>query len=340
MQQNNVYSEINKVAAGSQQEVQQQVHAWADSWQEEDHEKCFRLAVQLRKNGRKREAFEAGKYLTMKSPSLKSYNIYLASAYDLFLVDAISIEELNEIFDEAWCFYEYQEFEPNITATLMKCCNRLIDEKRVDRTRFDELYHKYTSKQDRPNSFITVQYFKRLAADGAVERIAKLYDQLPPELKANKSIVRIYKKYADPPAAPRLPGDGKRPKVITMISDQGSLLELTELLRNFPLIVKTVDIASPSLTDQLNQNTYQASAAILMLNRENADSINAQLSWSFAAGYCVHKFSRANMAILVSESSLMQDSYLRPLLETLSVSECKNGVEFFQILGGRGIIFA
>lgn len=63
-----------------------------------EQEQQFLEAVRLRKEGCTKDAFEVGKVLVQNHPSLKSYNIYLASAYDLLTKKRIKSCRIQENF--------------------------------------------------------------------------------------------------------------------------------------------------------------------------------------------------------------------------------------------------
>ena len=256
-----------------------------------EQEQQFLEAVRLRKEGCTKDAFGIGRVLTQNSPSLKSHNIYLASAYDLLVKNELEVAEFKEIFDAAFEFYKQATFERNLAATLLKCCNYLIDRGIVEIALFDDIYNKGTAEENESNSYIMVQYFRRLIADGKEQQVQVVFDRLPHSIKTNYSLLNALKGlkslrvFADPNGNVKI--DSDKLTRITVVADIDHLKYIQELLCDFSLVLRPIDIASDDLVSELNRNTYKASKAIFVIPNLDSISEEALPLWTFAMGYCI-----------------------------------------------------
>ena len=153
-----IHKEVFRVLNMSPDERKNQYQQWIENATEEGYLKCFYLAIQLRKKRFNEEAFAVSEALTAKNPSLQSYNMYLISASDLNSKMELDFSELKSIFEKAWEFSKGKEYEPNIVATMLKCCNRLIEHGLSTPTIFDEIYSNWGEAANQNNSFILAQY--------------------------------------------------------------------------------------------------------------------------------------------------------------------------------------
>lgn len=159
------HKEVFNVLNLSPDERTKQYQQWLESATEEGYLKCFYFVIQLRKKRFNQEAFNISKALTEKNPSLQSFNMYLISAADLNNKGELGLSELKSIFEQAWAFSREKEYEPNIVATMLKCCNRLIEHGLSTPDLFDEIYSHWDEATAQNNSFILTQYYTRLLAD-------------------------------------------------------------------------------------------------------------------------------------------------------------------------------
>lgn len=347
MEQNmlDVRKEVSTVLGLSVEQRKAIYQDWAQSDIEENHEKCFLLATRLRKLGQKQEAYEASGYLTSKKPSLKSYNIYLASAYNLTIDKELSSEELKGIFLQAYEFYMEKDFEQNIAATLLKVSNFLISLDCVERETFDRVYLKCPDEYKYGNSFIAVQYLRRLIADKRDSDAIQAYEKLSAEVRKNRSIVQIMKRCESCESATNSnisyisrPVNKQQPKRITLISDGDLLPRLEEILSAFSFDLQLVDISSTDLIERLNQRTYKASIAVLILRNDSYLLEQTQANWLFTIGYCVHKFSKGNVVAFVQNLNDPSKQLLKHFLEVLGAVDYQNDVTILTELGRRNII--
>lgn len=320
---------------------------WAQSGNAEKCEKCFMLAMRMRKMGNKREAFAASEYLTEKAPSLKSYNIYLASAYDLTMGKELSFDDLENIFLQAIEFYMGKDFEPNITATLLKTCNLLLSVGKSNRETFEKIYQKCPDEFKRGNSFIAAQYLKRLIGDKRRQKAIQEYESLLPEVRTHRSIVQIMKQCelpscGLPPLSSKEPNirfaNAQRVKRITLITDHNLLEKLSSVLSAFSFDLQIVDIQSEDLVEKLNQRTYKSVMALLVLTEEALKPERLQANWLFTIGYCVHKFSKNNIAVFAQNYNDYKDSNLGPFLALVNAVDYANDVTILTELGRRNVL--
>lgn len=337
-----LYREISQVMEYDPDQLREYYRVLADNTSTEANDRCFFLAVQLRKAGKKDVAYEVSKYLTESHASLKSYNIYLASTYDLTVAKKLDIYVLKDVFDSAWKFYADKEFEPNITATLLKCCNYLIDSNLVDKTEFDRIYGKCPESEKYKNSFIITQYFKRLIAEGNRQQVINIFATLSPKLKGNKTLLQLKKSCES--GRPFIEGGNtsgntfKRTNRITVISDSEYIQSITKILSSFSIDMNVVDINSADIIETLNQNTYKATIAIIVMHPKQEDSDCDLTNWAFILGYCVHKFSKNNMLLFAENSIKFETTPLASTLKMFDVIDYTTELDFITKLGNRGII--
>lgn len=316
----------------------------AKSENPDDREKCFLIASRLRKKGYTAQAFLASELLSTLYPSLKSYNIYLISAYDLTYKGEKKVEELSEVFQKAWAFYQKESFEPNITATLLKCCNYLIQnaakgerknelEELLDT--FSKIYNKCPDEEKNKNSFIIAQHFRRLIADGQKEQALSEFNQLLPELQNNRTLCNIIN-YVDLEDKKKIHFNStlaKESKKWTLVSVKGELAELKEMLESFSIIVSQVEIQSENLAENLNQSTYRAEKAIIIVPK-SSDSSNME-RWAFALGYCIHKFGKSNTIVFIDRDVKINDG---SILNFYKPTAFKDQWDLIKQLGSFGFI--
>ena len=306
----------------------------------DDNETCFLLAIQLRKIGRKEEAYQASKALSTYNPNWKSYNIYLASAYDLTTKKELSNEELNAVFTAALNFYFKAGYEVNLAATLLKCCNYLISEGLSDNTVFERIYGTIPEEDRNNNSFIISQYFKRLIAENLANEVLEHYQQLLPELKGNKAILNIIRaipretaEVADGPKASYAEINRK----ITIISDEENARKYSDLLKNFSLTAAAVDLFSDDIIENLNKATHKSTTAILIVTQEVRQHLQFQNAFSFALGFCTHKFGRNSVKVFEHES--VEEISLN-ILHNFEVFHFTADIDFLTLLGQLKLIGA
>ena len=310
MRNTDLWSQVNEIIDAGIETYRPEYERLAKSSDPEDQEKCFLIASRLRKRGYTAQAFLASGLLSHFFPSLKSYNIYLISAYDLTYKGEKEVAELWRVFQETWDFYQNESFEPNLTATLLKCCNYLIQnaaENGADNTAkalsdtFASIYNKCPDEEKSQNSFIIAQRFRRLIADGQKEQVVLEYKQLSSELQSNRTLCKIIN-HLDAESGKKSRSHAslaRESKKWTVISVQEELTELTEVLESFSILVSQVEIRSERLAEDLNQSTYQSEKAILIIPK-GADGIHME-RWAFALGYCIHKFGTGNTFVLVDQ---------------------------------------
>ena len=335
-----LYKEINQVVEGTSEYIREYYVPLADSANVEENNKCFALAVQLRKAGKKSLSYEVSKYLTEKHASLKSYNIYLASTYDLTITKDIEIDVLKVVFDAAWKFYAKEEFEPNITATLLKCCNYLIELHKASEAEFEEIYNKCPENERLNNSFIVTQYFKRLIAKKQFQQVIDIYMSLPPKLKNNKTLIQLRKSCENGNAfldSRNVSGNAsKRSNKITIISRSEYIESIAKILDNFSIDTNVVNINSIDIIESLNQNTYKSTIAILVIPKESTES--DLIKWTFVLGYCVHKFSKNNMILFVEGENKVETKSFSAILKMFEKFDYTSELNFVKKLGNLGII--
>lgn len=335
-----LYEKMWAIINGPRENAPVEWHALATSNNQDDNETCFLLTVQLRKHGRKKESFEASKELSAHNPSVKSYNIYLASAYDLTSNDELSIDELKKIFMMARTFYLENGYEVNLAATLLKCCNYLISKGLSNNEEFESIYSIIPDEDRTQNTFIISQYYRKLISDGLTEKVLEHYRQLLPELKENRSISNIVKKIQRP--AENGTNITKAPKAemtrkITIISDQETAQKYSTLLANFSLVVTYVDIYSDDIIDNLNKAIHKSATAIIIVTKETVNQSQFCDVFPFVLGFCAHKFGR-------SEVKVFQDERVTELkhniLKNFEINCFNNDTEFLTLLGRLKLIGA
>lgn len=306
-----------------------------------EQEEQFAVAVRMRRAGKIKEAFESSEALSHTTPSLKSYNIYLASAYDLVNKGKLEKDDLKKIFNEALDFYMPYPFEQNIAATLLKCCNFLIDQNMADRQVFDKIYDKGSSEQNENNSYIITQLFKRLITDGEDEKVLDIYERLSIDLQSNPVLRKVLKtsKIINGSLESHSSSKANKKKTcVTIISDSDHLRFMKELLGDFSMILKSIDIKSEDLVSEMNRGTYQSSKAILILPTTSVLEDDYLQSWMFIMGYCIHKFGKNNI-ILLCESIVPEfDSNCETLSKFVEVNTYENELEIIKILGRCKVI--
>lgn len=348
MRNTDLLRQINEIIDAGADTYRPEYEKLAKSSNPEDQEKCFLIASRLRKRGYTSQAFLASELLSNSFPSLKSYNIYLISAYDLTYKGDKNVANLYKVFQDTWDFYQKNSFEPNITATLLKCCNYLIlhvDDivsKNETETKikelsdtFDQIYNKCPDDEKNKNSFIIAQCFRRLIAEGKKEQVLVEFEQLSPELQKNRTLCNIvnhidadYKKKANFNSSLE-----KELKKWTVISIKEELTKLTEVLESFSIIVSQVEIQSESLAEDLNQSTYKSEKAIIIIPK-GANDINME-RWAFALGYCIHKFGKGNTVVLVDQMVKINDN---SILNLYNPTAFKDQLELVKQLGSFGLI--
>lgn len=313
----------------------------AESSQTDDQEKCFLIASRLRKRGHTSDAYLASKLLSKVHPSLKSFNIYLISAYDLTYKGNKETYELYDVLQEAWNFYISLPYEPNITATLLKCCNYLIQDNYTDLVEtFNQIYEKCPPDERSKNSFIVAQHFKRLVADGKEQQVLTEFRKLSPQLQSTRTLLDIVnrlvpkhdilsKHFSYSQKAPRS-------RKITIISTDAELLQLKDILDSFTVETAEVEINSPSLIEDLNQSTYKSGKAVITVPAHMSDD-NYLLSeaWAFVLGYCIHKFGKGNTILLVHENNRVQEG---SILKEYTSSVYKDQIDLIKFLASFGVI--
>lgn len=311
----------------------------------EDVNDCFLIAVYLRKNGKKEEAYKISEKLAKDDPSLKSYNIYLASALDLATKKELKIDKLADVFYEVWDFYQKEEYEPNITATLLRCCNYLENIGKVEKEAFGQIYQKCPEQDRVSNSYILVQYFRHLVMNGNGQQAVEQYRQLPQDLRANRMLVNTLRSVLrENDSDDAIISNGllsnnrseKGTKTVTLISNYSFIEDMPQILRSFSLEVKPVDIGNKDIISSLNKSTFKATIAIVVLPTDAGESY---ADWAFVLGYCVHKFGKDNIFVAVEQSiDLIKDGGISAILRNLNAIEFHDKVEFITQLGNRGII--
>lgn len=335
-----LYEKIWAIINGPKENASVEWHTLAKSNNLDDNETCFLLAIQLRKHGRKKEAYEASKALSEYNPSAKSYNIYLASAYDLTSMKDLSNDELNAIFAAALNFYHMVGYEVNLAATLLKCCNYLISEGLSDNNTFEDIYSTIPDEDKNKNSFIISQYYKKLVADGLTEKVLEHYKQLLPTLKENRSIVNIIKpiqKALENEPNYITTSNAEATRKITIISDQENAQKYSAMLENFSLVATTVDIFSDDIIENLNKATHKSTTAIVILTDKIKKHSQFQDIFPFVLGFCAHKFGRNDVKVFQHKSVAELEFSVLNNFETLLFDEDLN---FLTLLGKLKLIGA
>lgn len=315
-------------------------HTLAMSSNPDDNEICFLLAIQLRKLGRKEEAYEASKELTDYHPSAKSYNIYLASTYDLTSMKDLSNRELDAVFNKALDFYRRTGYEVNLAATLLKCCNFLISEGLCESSTFEEIYSTIPEEDKDKNSFIISQYYKKLIADGLTEKALEHYKHLSPELQENRSILNIIKpvRISLENASDYIaPSNAETTRKITIISDQENALKYSAMLENFSLVATNVDIFSDNIIENLNKATHKSTIAILIVTEEVRKHNQFRDIFPFVLGFCAHKFGRNDVKVFQHKSTAELECSVLDNFEKLFFDD---DLSFLTLLGKLRLIGA
>lgn len=344
MRNTDLWKQVNDIIDAGIETYRPEYERLARSSDPEDQEKCFLIASRLRKKGYTSQAFLASGLLSHSFPSLKSYNIYLISAYDLTYKGEKEMEGLLQVFQETWNFYQHEPFEPNITATLLKCCNYLIqnaaengDDNTAQELRdsFSDIYSKCPEEERNQNSFIIAQHFRRLIANGQKEQVLLEYKQLSLELQNNHTLCKIINQLdSESRKKVRLQTSPARDiKKWTVISEQEALAELKEVLESFSIHVSQVDIQSEKLAEDMNQSTYQAEKAILIIPK-GADGVHME-RWAFALGYCIHKFGKGNTIVLVDQDVRIDSS---SILNAYHPTVFKDRWDLMKQFGAFGLI--
>lgn len=335
-----LYEKMWAIINGPRENAPTEWETLAKSNNLDDNETCFLLAIQLRKHGRKKEAYEASKELSKYNPSVKSYNIYLASAYDLTTKKEVSNEELNTVFTAALDFYFKAGYEVNLAATLLKCCNYLISESLSDNDTFKSIYSTVPAEDKNKNSFIISQYYKRLVADGLIETVLEHYKQLLPALKENRAIVNIVKPIQKALENERdyiVTNNVAATRKITIISDQENAQKYSAMLENFSLVATTVDIFSDNIIENLNKATHKSTIAIVIVTDKIKKYFQFQDIFPFVLGFCAHKFGRNNVKVFQHGSVMELESSILKNFEILLFDE---DICFLTLLGKLKLIGA
>lgn len=337
-----IQEQITDVIALPSDQRQAIYQVWAKSSDKNQQEKCFLLSVRMRKDGMKQEAFSASQYLTQNNPSLKSYNIYLASAYDLTIGKELSIDVLEEIFIDAFDFYIEMDFEPNITATLLKVCNHLIPLGKSDVDKFNRIYQKCPDEYRQNNTFIAAQYLKRLIIDKKERDALQAFENMSINVRTHRSIVQIMKqcdsRFSTKKPTQNQSANEAQAKRITLISDNELLDNLAELLSAFSFDLQLVNIEYEGLLERLNQRTYKSIMALVVLSKRRMETDKVKANWLFALGYCAHKFSKNNILVFVKDLTEYADPVMEPFFNLISAINYSDDVEILTELGRRNII--
>ena len=335
-----LYEKMWAIVNGPRENVPAEWETLARSNNLDDNETCFLLAIQLRKIGRKEEAYQASKALSTYNPNLKSYNIYLASAYDLTTKKELSNEELNAVFTAALNFYFKAGYEVNLAATLLKCCNYLISEGLSDNTVFESIYGTIPEEDRNNNSFIISQYFKRLIAENLANKALEHYRQLSPELKENRAIAKIIKTIQKEPERDSIntkSSEMEETRKITIISDEENIKKYSAILENFSLDVTTVNIFSDEIIDNLNKAIHKSTMAFMIVTDNMKGHSQFQDFFSFTLGFCTHKFARSNVKVFLYHSNTELDF---TVLKNFEVFHFDDDLSFLTLLGRLKLIGA
>lgn len=331
-----IHKEVFNVLNMSPDERTKQYQLWLETATEESYLKCFYLAIQLRKKRLNEEAFNVSKALTENNPSLQSYNMYLISASDLNNKEKLDFSELKSILEQAWEFSKEKEYEPNIVATMLKCCNRLIEHGFSTPTIFNEIYSNWSEAADQNNSFILAQYYTRLLSDGKKEDVIRSFDQLPAELQTNQTLIKIYKECSTYPTPNVI--EAKWEQKATVISSPSIIAKLASTLLSFSIQTGGIGIPSAELSEtieKLNQGTYKASFAIIVIPKNVGEDEHI---WSFVLGYCVHKFGKNNILLFSEDISCVESSPLSAYLTQFNAQSYEHDMDVVKHLGERKIL--
>lgn len=307
-----------------------------------DPEKKLQEAINLRKKGNPKDAFKICAELSKENPSLKSYNIYLASAYDLLLKNNLNIDDFATIYKSVLEFYKNMNFERNISATLLKCSNYLIERGMSESEIFYEIYQKCPEEERKGNSFIMTQYFKRLISDGKEQQARDIFNNLPQRLKSNRALSSLFNVKSSPKNDSHSDSNPKlnnRSTYVTIISNETSLQMMQDLLCDFSLVLKPIDIACGDLVSELNQKTFRASKTILLIPSPEPLSDESLDTWMFIMGYCIHKFGKGNIVMMCEDSLNITNMIFQVLARFVDGHTYKNELDIIKILGRRGVIF-
>lgn len=328
-----IYQEVYSAIKKDKGERTEQYQTWLDSETAEGYLKCFHLAVQLRKRRLSQDAYEVSKALSTKNPSLQSFNMYLITAYDLNSLDQLTSEELKDIFDVAWDFSKGKEFEPNIIATMLKCCNRLVDLKVLASSQFDDIYSNWAETSTTENSFILAQYYLHLLSEGKNEEVALSFEQLSPELKTNQTLIKLYREST----ASVIPDtiEPKAAQKATVISSPTIITQLATTLMYFSIQTGGIGVPSPNIIEKLNQGTYRSSLAIIIIPKDASDDV---CMWSFVLGYCVHKFGKNNILLFAEDIDNLCKSPLSAYLTQFNAQGFQHEMDVVKYLGEKKIL--
>lgn len=332
------YKEIYRVASLDSAERDSLYQTWLESGTEIGYWRCFQLAVQLRKKRLSKDAYNVSKALTEKKPSLKSFNMYLITAYDLCISQEISLNELKDIFDITWGFSKDKEFEPNIVATLLKCCNRLIEASLLPAAQFDQIYSNWDEVAEQSNSFILAQYYLFKISQGEQAQVVQSYECLPQELKSNITLTKIYKQCTQSTASNSLDLPSQKIlKKATIISNQEIVDTLVETLSYFNIHAVGISVSASDIANKLNKETFKSSFAAIVIPVDFSNNICA---WSFILGYCVHKFGRNGCLIFAQDVDALKETPLSSCLTEFSVQKYLSDMDVIKLLGEKSILSA
>lgn len=314
-------------------------NGWLESSEPVNKKKCFQMIVQLRKKRLVDQAFEFSRRLLERERTLPNYNMFLITRYDLSESREGEWNELLDVFNKVWEECKGSEFEPNIVATLLKCCNKLISLNYLESQKFLEIYHNWEENERNDNSFILAQYYIHLTNIGAYSDIITSYNSLSEKMKYNNTIMKLFQNSttqvqsvpASSTTAKYMPA-----KTVTLISADGAGEELEEMLPCFGLQPKRVSISSRNIISDLNQKTFKATLAIVILPDKFNDDI---AKWMFAIGYCVHKFGKDNILIFHQETEI-DDISIEWLTDDIEIKNIKHDMDVIKQLGENKVISA
>lgn len=330
--------DVFRVLNMSSDERTKQYQQWLEDATEDSYLKCFYLATHLRKKRWSQDAYDVSRALTQKNPSLKSYNMYLISASDLTDKDELDLSELEVVFEQAWVFSKDKAYDPNITATMLKCCNKLIEHNLSTPAKFYTILSNWDEAGKQNNSFILMQYYIRLLSDGKKDDVIRSYDQLPAEIQANQSLIKIYKECSTH-STPNIV-ETKLEQKATVISSPDILASLAKTLISFSIQTGGIGISSADLSEtieKLNQGTYKASFSIVVIPK---DADKDSCIWSFVLGYCVHKFGKNNVLLFAEDVNHMESLTLSTYLTHFKAQAYTHEVDVIKYLGEKKIIAA
>ena len=233
-------------------------------------------------------------------------------------------------------------FERNISATLLKCSNYLIERGMSESEIFYEIYQKCPEEERKGNSFIMTQYFKRLISDGKEQQARDIFNNLPQRLKSNRALSSLFNVKSSPKNDSHSDSNPKlnnRSTYVTIISNETSLQMMQDLLCDFSLVLKPIDIACGDLVSELNQKTFRASKTILLIPSPEPLSDESLDTWMFIMGYCIHKFGKGNIVMMCEDSLNITNMIFQVLARFVDGHTYKNELDIIKILGRRGVIF-